>query len=48
MIWRNLEIHPFFLGFELNGVQVFKVFPYDTVSFFDVYCNVSPACFCIC
>ena len=29
MVWQNLEIYLFPLAFQPNGVQVFKVFPYQ-------------------
>ena len=33
VVWANQEIHSFPLDFQLNGVQAFKVFPYNVLNF---------------
>lgn len=38
MVCVYQEIHPFLLGFHFGGVQIFKVFPYDSLDFLGVYC----------
>lgn len=37
--FRNPPIS--FRLFQLDGVQIFKVLPYNVLNFFDVYCDVS-------
>ena len=38
MVCVYQEIHPFLLGFHFGGVQIFKVFAYDSLDFLGVNC----------